>query len=188
MSGYGSRTGVLVLVLVALPMGLGAQEHGEEAAESAEHQGESHGESHEESGHGEDEHGFHKNSIEVFLGSTQAEKHGGERDDPRFTLGFDYERRLSQVFGIGAVLDLVLEGHREGILAATGVAHWGQAKFILAPGVERVRDGGDTAGVVRFGLMYSFPAGYVHLEPSLFYDVTEEGGTWVLGLSIGHSW
>jgi hypothetical protein len=26
------------------------------------------------------------------------------------------------------------------------------------------------------------------LEPSVFYDLTEEGGAWVLGLTIGHGW
>jgi hypothetical protein len=103
-------------------------------------------------------------------------------------LGFDYERRLSRVFGIGAIADFVLEGHREAILAAAFVAHAGQAKFVLAPGVERVREGGGMESVVRFGLMYAFPAGKVHLEPSVFYDLTEEGGTWVLGLTIGHEW
>lgn len=181
MSGRALRIGLLVLLLVAAPLTLGAQEHGEEAGESAEQ----HGEPVHEGGEHE---GFHKNSIAVFLGSTQAEEEHGERDDPQFTLGFDYERRLSEVFGIGAILDLVLEGHREGILAAAGAFHWGEAKFILAPGVERVRDSGDLAGIMRFGLMYSFPAGHVHLEPSVFYDVTEEGGTWVLGLTIGHEW
>ena len=37
-------------------------------------------------------------------------------------------------------------------------------------------------------LLGGVPAGKVHLEPSVFYDLTEEGGTWVLGLTIGHEW
>ncbi len=185
MRGLVSRCALLaVLLVVAMPMGLVAQEPGEEPADHHGEGGDGEG-GYGEGGHGE---GFHKNSIAVFLGATQAEKEDGEREDPQFTLGFDYERRLNETFGIGAVLDLVLEGHREGILAASGVMHFGEAKFLLAPGVERVRDSGDLAGVVRLGLMYSFPAGSVHLEPSLFYDVTEEGGTWVFGLTIGHEW
>ncbi len=39
---------------------------------------------------------------------------------------------------------------------------------------------------MRFGAQYGFPAGELHLEPSLFYDITEEGGTWVFGLTFAY--
>jgi hypothetical protein len=167
--------GVLTLaaaIYLASPNSIRAQEadHNEHGAEAE------HGEEH------------HKNTFSVFFGSTQAELHHGERDDPQFTLGFDYERRLNSVFGVGALVDFVLEGHREAIVAAAVIAHAGFAKFMVAPGVERVRETGDMESIIRFGLMYGFPAGKVHLEPSVFYDATEKGGTWVLGLTIGHGW
>ena len=174
---------LLLAVCVAFPGGLVAQEgHGGRGAESNEDHA-TEGE-HGDEGELVEEH-EHKNSIAVFIGATQADKEHGERDDPQFTIGFDYERYLTKVFGVGAILDVVLEGQREGILAVAGVAHAGSAKFVLAPGGERVRDTGDWEGIVRLGFMWEFPVGKVHLEPSLFYDVTEEGDAWVLGLTIG---
>ena len=181
------RTHSLLAIAIAfsltVPGSLTAQEgHGapveSEGAESEEAGSEEHGEAHGE------EHEF-KNSVAIFLGTTQAEREHGERDDPQFTIGFDYERILTKHFGVGGILDFVVEGHREAIVAAAAAFHAGPAKFVLAPGGERVRDSGDWEGIVRFGFMWSFPAGKIHLEPSLFYDVTGEGGTWVGGLTIG---
>ena len=172
---------LLLAVCVAFPGGLVAQE-GHGGAESNEDHA-TDGE-HGDVGELVEEH-EHKNSIAVFIGATQADMEHGERDDPQFTIGFDYERYLTKVFGVGAILDVVFEGQREGIIAVAGVAHAGSAKFVLAPGGERVRDTGDWEGIVRLGFMWEFPVGKVHLEPSLFYDVTEEGGAWVLGLTIG---
>ena len=175
-----ARSLLLSLPLAAflvLPGGLLAQEeHGGHEAESEEHEA-------AEGRHSEE---FEKNSIAIFLGATQAENEDGEREDPQFTIGFDYERRLSKVFGIGAIADFVVAGHRERIIAVAGVAHAGEAKFVLAPGVEYLSDSGEREFIVRLGLMYSFPTGKIHLEPSLFWDVTQEGGTWVFGLTVGH--
>lgn len=166
--------GLSLTACVALPGGLLAQE-AEAGTEAQEH-----------SGHGEHGEEFEKNSIAIFIGSTQAEKEDGEREDPQFTFGFDYERRLSKSVGIGALADFVAEGERERIIAVAAVIHAGEAKWILAPGVEYLKDTGDREGVLRLGFMWAFPAGWVHLEPTVFYDLTEAGSTWVLGLTIGH--
>jgi hypothetical protein len=167
---------VLILSLIAAlgaPPGLVAQEeHEGGATESEGHHG----------GHGEE---FEKNSIAIFIGATQAEKEDGERESPEFTFGIDYERRLSKVFGVGAVVDFVASGSRERIIAAAAVFHAGEAKLVVAPGVEYLKESGDREGILRLGLMYAFPAGKIHLEPSVFWDVTQEGGTWVWGLTIG---
>ena len=61
----------------------------------------------------------------------------------------------------------------------------GAPKLVVAPGVEYLKESGDREGILRLGLMYAFPAGKIHLEPSVFWDVTQEGGTWVWGLTIG---
>ena len=47
------------------------------------------------------------------------------------------------------------------------------------------RDSGDREAVLRLDFMWSFLAVKAHLEPSVFNDLTEEGGTWVLSLTIG---
>ena len=56
-------------------------EHHEATEEHAEEQGEGH---------------HHKNHVAVFVGSTEAEERHGEKEDRDFTLGIDYERRLSK--------------------------------------------------------------------------------------------
>ena len=168
--------GLFLALCMAYPSGLVAQEvHGGEHAAGSEGEGE----------HGE-EHGHHKNHIALFLGSTQAELHHGEREDPQFTLGFDYERRLNNHVVVGGLLDVVLEGHREAILAASLFLHAGSLKGLIAPGVERVRETGDWEFVTRFGVLWEFRVSpSMTLAPVVQYDVTKEGGTWVLGLGIG---
>jgi len=129
---------------------------------------------------------FHKNHIALFLGSTQAELEHGEREDPQFTLGLDYERRLTRVVGVGGLIDVVVEGHRDLILGATLFLHAGRLKFLIAPGVELVGDKGDWEFVTRFGVLYEFEvSSALTLAPVVQYDVTEERSTWVVGLGIG---
>ena len=57
-------------------------------------------ETYQESGdEGEVSEGEHKNHLAVFLGVTV------EEDENAFSLGVDYERRVSRRFGIGALVD-----------------------------------------------------------------------------------
>ena len=179
MRSAAGRLGILtVLALVCFGSAPAAaqQEHLEPAGE---HEGtsEEHGKEH-----------FHKNHIALFVGSTQAELEHGERDDPQFTLGFDYERRLTTVFGIGALLDFVVEGNREGIVGIPVFLHAGNLTFQVAVGGERIRDTGDWEAIGRLGALYEFVVGRKTLSPGLFYDITAEGGTWVVGLNIGKGW
>ena len=55
----------------------------------------------------------HKNHIALFIGSTEGEAEEGEKEDRDFTLGVDYERRLTELIGIGGLYDWVAEGRRE---------------------------------------------------------------------------
>ncbi len=72
-----------------------------------------------------DGHYFHKNHVSMFLGSTQSEKHHGERDDPGFSIGLDYERRLNQAVGVGLLVDWVAEGSREYLIGVPLFLHVG---------------------------------------------------------------
>ena len=81
---------VTVLTLVCYGSApIAAQEEHLEPASEHEGTSEEHGKEH-----------FHKNHIALFLGATQAELEHGEREDPQFTLGLDYERRLTRVVGV----------------------------------------------------------------------------------------
>ena len=207
---------VLALVLLVAPGGLVAEEHG-----SSEGQHEASGESHEVTGeeheageeHGEGHH-LHKHHFAVILGATEAvEEHGEEhtgnghedghgetqsestsssKDDPDFTIGLDYERRLSQLIGVGGTLDWVVEGRREFLLGPIGFLHpFAGSKFWLAPLAERVRETGDWELVVRIGAGWDIPigkSGRYSIAPTVNYDIGEEHELWNVGLAIGRGW
>jgi len=167
-----------VVACVAFPATLVAQEGNEQHDEEAEEHAVAGSEHGEEQGH--------KNHFAFVLASTQAELENGEREDPRFTLGIDYERRLNKYVGVGGLLDVIVEGQREAIIGVALFLHAGSLKGVIAPGKERVRETGEWESITRFGVGWEFevsPA--LTLTPAVQYDVTKEGGTWVIGLAIG---
>ena len=196
---------VLTVGLIAAllsPNPAGAEEH--EPQESVgEHDG-----STEERG---EEHHLHKHHFAVILSATEAvEEHGDEhsgngpdeghgearsegsssgKDAPDFTIGFDYERRFTQLFGFGGMLDWVAEGRREFLFGPIGFLHpLAGSKFWVAPLAERVRETGDWALVIRVGAGWDFPvgkSGKYSIAPNINYDISDEHRLWVIGLAIG---
>ena len=80
-----------------------------------------------------DEH-HHKNHIALFIGATEAEAHHGDQEDPDFTLGMEYERTVSKVIGVGALVEFVVEGKREYVIGAPLFVHIGPNAIVqLAP-------------------------------------------------------
>lgn len=119
-----------------------------------------------------------KSDISLFLGGTT------NSDATAFTIGLDYQYRLSRVFGVGAILD-----HAAGDISSTLVApalflHLKQLSFTVAPAAEFSDDG--TAFVFRVGAEYEFEISKFTISPAIFYD-TERGGepALVYGLSFG---
>lgn len=207
-----------ILIVLASPAQLVAQEPEPHEATSEEHgaAGEEHevGEEHEavseehEGGeeHGE-EHHLHKHHIAIILSATEAvEEHGeehngdghgdphsegssGGKDDPDFTIGFDYERRFTQLFGLGGMVDWVAEGRREFLFGPIAFLHpFAGSKFWVAPLAERVRETKDWDLVWRIGAGWDIPigkSGKYSIAPNINYDITDEHELWVLGLAIG---
>jgi len=170
-SGRGPLLTALVLAVGMLSQnGLAEEDHSGDAAE--------HGEEH-----------LHKNHFAVFLGSTQSEEHHGDRDDPQFTIGVDYERRLTKVLGVGLLADYVVEGNREFLLGIPFFVHAGKsAKFEVAPSWHKIREDGTDGGVLRLGFHWEFEMGRGSISPAIFYDITEEDNLWILGLGFGRGW
>lgn len=150
----------------------------QEADESpSEHEGsaEEHGAAH-----------HHKNHFAVFVGTTEAEEHQGEQGDPDFTIGFDYERRINDWFGAGALADFVVEGRREYLLGPLFIFHAGKsAKFFAAPCYQKVRETGHHNLVFRTGFAWDFFFGKYSVFPAIYYDFTEEQNFLVLGVGFG---
>ncbi len=136
---------------------------------------------------GSGKHEFHRNHVAFFVGptATEEERPGGT-DDPRFTLGVNYERRLTRLLGLGAVLEAVPEGEREAVVLVPVFFHVGRrAKFLIGAGAQRLEDPEETTFVARIGFEYDFHVKRVILTPELNFDFSEEADFSVLGLNIG---
>ena len=170
---------VLVMVVIAGSSAtLGAQETQSQPAGESHEATEEHGEEHGEH--------FHKNHLAMFVGSTEAEEHHGEKGDPDFTLGVDYERRLSPLFGVGGMFDWVVEGRREFLVGPIGFLHpYKGLKFFAAPCYQRIREGEEDNFVFRVGTAWDFEIGKYSLAPNVIYDFAGEHNFLVLGLTIG---
>ncbi len=179
--------GITALVCaLGAPAELAAQHEEPEAHDAS-------GEQDEETVDGEEgEHGgheFHRNHFAVFLGSTEAEEHHGEKGDPDFTIGLDYERRLTKLVGVGVMFDWVAEGNREWLAGVFTFLHvYKGAKIQLAPSVHRVREEGDTEFLFRAAFAWDFHVGKISLSPYAAYDFTEGQDFTLLGLAIGTGW
>ena len=119
-----------------------------------------------------------KSDISLFLGATSGS------EDTAFTIGVDYQYRISNVFGVGAILD-----HASGDIKSTLVApalflHVKNLSFTVAPGAEFSDD--ETTMVLRVVAEYEFELSRFSISPAIFYD-TERGGdpALVYGLSFG---
>ncbi len=147
-------------------------------AEDAHHTG---GDQHE-AGH------LHKNHFALFLGTTQPDEHG-ERTDAAFTVGIDYERRLTKLIGVGFLADVVTGGNREYLVGVPLFLHVGKrGKFQLAPGWHKVDEDQAKGLVWRTGFIWDFEVGKNTISPSVYYDITEHENLFVLGVGIGQGW
>ena len=128
----------------------------------------------------------HRNEIAVFIGSTEGEVEDGEKEDRDFTLGVDYERRLSPLIGMGGLFDWVVEGRREYLIGIPVFFHpYKGAKFIVAPCAQREREADEFNYVTRLGLGWDFEVGRTVIAPEIFYDLSEGDDFVVFGVSFG---
>lgn len=124
----------------------------------------------------------YRNSLGLFIGTTIEDGEEGS-----FTLGLDYERRLSKPFGVGVLLDKPFGGSRSFIVA--GGFFWhpiGPVRLDLAPGIE-VNQDEDDAFVLRLGADYDFElAERWSLAPNANLDLVDGKTVWVIGVELGY--
>lgn len=122
-------------------------------------------------------HGYHNNVVGVFGGIT----HEGRRNnDP--ALGLEYERRISQRLGIGAMVEYTFSDEEFWVFAIPFALHTGPWKLYLAPGVE---DGGEhgSHSLLRLGVEYAFEfKGGWEIAPQIDLDLVDGEEVWVFGL------
>jgi hypothetical protein len=124
-----------------------------------------------------------RNDLGLFLGDTYADGEHG------FSVGLDYERRLSRRFGIGGVIEYTGSDLRDGIAAVSVNWHpWKELKLLAAPGVEVEREDGSDGFLFRIGAEYGFGIGKgFEIAPALNFDFTSDESSVVYGLSFART-
>jgi hypothetical protein len=118
-----------------------------------------------------------KSDISLFLGGSS------NFDETAFTIGVDYQYRISRVFGVGAILDHAAGDIKSTLVAPALFLHVKKLSFTVAPGAEFSDD--DTAMVLRVGAQYHFELSRFSIIPAIFYDTERNGDpTWVYGLGF----
>jgi hypothetical protein len=137
-------------------------------------------------GHGHES--FHRHHVGIFLGGG-VETHKGHDDEAGYALGLDYEYRVHEELGFGAILEgLGSDTIRDYALVLQLNYHPGAGpwRIIAGPGVELLE--GEDKLMFRMGGGYGFQLwdGW-SLSPEAYVDLIETGErTYVAGLAIGY--
>jgi hypothetical protein len=128
----------------------------------------------------------HSNHLALFTGATTNFEH----DSTDFTIGVDYEYRVSDMFGIGLFGEIVYAGHRETIVGVPFFFHMDDAplKIVLAPGVIMAEDHHHhkyEKFLFRAGLGYDIHMGAYSITPTLNADLVDGDVSLVYGLAFG---
>lgn len=117
----------------------------------------------------------HRNTLGVFLGAAL----DGREDAP--AIGLEYERRIGEAFGIGAVVEYTGDDADFWVAAVPLALHAGHFKFYIAPGFEDGEHGKE--GLLRLGAEYGFAlsAGW-EIAPQVNVDFVDGEDVWVIGL------
>ena len=121
------------------------------------------------------EHELHKNVFGVFAGIASA-----GRREKGFALGLEYQRRINESFGIGAVAEYTFDDADFWVFAIPFVYYKNAWKFYVAPGIEKSSH--CTEGLVRLGTEYAIQiGGGWEISPQLNIDFVDGEDVWVLG-------
>lgn len=123
------------------------------------------------------------NAVNVMLGGAFRRGDGGA-----FTLGIDYERRLSRLWGVGAYVDLAFGRRFAFVGGAAGYVHpWRDLVLVVGPGFEH--EDGDTHALVRLGGFYEWEVGKIWIAPAAYVDIIQhKKPDVILGLNLGWKW
>jgi hypothetical protein len=169
------------LLIVVSPGASLGQEHDAEGAEAEE--------------------AFHKNHLSLFTGGTTESRDGST--STYFSLGLDYERRISELIGLGVSGEFVFGGEEREALAGLLFNLHPAGGLVLAagPGLEFAKErhaegeveaqqeesGTETHFGFRVGVLYEFEVGQRYsIAPSIYTDFIEgKEPTFVWGLAFG---
>ena len=135
----------------------------------------------------EEEHHHHENHAGIFVGATTSL---GDKSDTGFTLGAEYERRLSFIdhrIGAGVLVDTAfIAGEKETLLAGFVAFHPYQGLMIMgAAGTVFTGAFDNSVFAVRGGAAYFFELGKVALGPAVNLDHANGENAVVYGVAAG---
>ena len=122
------------------------------------------------------------NHISLFIGDTHIDGEGNNN-----TIGLDYEYRVSELLGLGAVYEKAYgELDATTSLLVADIHLDNGLIFQVGPGIERRHS--ENSGVGRAGMLYEFEMDRFTLSPQLHWDYHEHGkNAVVVGLAFGLS-
>lgn len=125
-------------------------------------------------------HGRHH--LSLLLANTHA---SGEGDN--LTLGLDYEYRVNELIGVGAILERAFGQLNATTILAVADVHFQNGLIMqVGPGFERKND--DSVFVARLGVLYEFELENFTLSPQLHWDYHDNEPNAVLaGIALGAS-
>jgi outer membrane scaffolding protein for murein synthesis (MipA/OmpV family) len=128
----------------------------------------------------EDHHHGHKHHVAVFFGGTH-----DYHDENAFTLGLDYEYRLTELLGAGALIDYAGGDIESAVIGGGLFIHpWQDLRFLTAVGKEI--HNGHNEFLVRLGVMYDFHLEGWTLSPTINVDLLEsDHQNVVYGIAFG---
>jgi len=128
----------------------------------------------------ESEDGREQNEVGLFLGGSH------HSDENGFSVGLDYEHRISDIFGVGALVEYTTEDFDSWVLAAPVFIHpYMGLRLLAAPGFENRES--ENKFLVRVGIAYQIPvAKGVSITPEYNVDfITNGEKVHVYGVSVG---
>ncbi|HUV64998.1 MAG TPA: hypothetical protein VMW24_13955 [Sedimentisphaerales bacterium] len=133
---------------------------------------------HQDSGH------YHLNMLEVFLGNTHEDAHHESEDG--FTIGFTYERRFSELLGMGGFYEYAAGDFDKWSVGVPLFIHpYEGFRFALAPGLEHRH--GDDEFLFRAGVGYEFELSERWIVmPEFNVDFVDGDESLVFGLTLGY--
>ena len=128
--------------------------------------------------HADAAHG-HKHHISIFFGNTH-DYHG----EDAFTVGLDYEYRLTELLGVGALIDRAGGDILTTVAGAAVFVHPCENARLFGVAANEHHHGEDEF-IVRLGVNYDIHVSAWTVSPVVEVDFLEHGENWIYGLGIG---
>lgn len=124
--------------------------------------------------------GHEENEVGLFIGGSHHD------DDNGFSIGLDYEHRISEMFGVGGLVEYTTEDFDSWVVAAPVYFHpYMGLRLLAAPGFENRES--ENKFLVRAGIAYQIPISHgLVLTPEYNVDfITNGEKVHVYGVALG---